>query len=141
VHKSLHTTMGKRSTPQTVNDITAYLQTLPPPPPLQPALDDPDDKAQLSRGEALFQRLGCVDCHVPALGYTSDSAYDVGLRDEKRMSKFNPPSLRGVSQGYSFFHDGRATQLKDVFVTHRHPHGEALPDDELADLLRFLSSL
>ena len=52
-----------------------------------------------------------------------------------------PPSLRGVSQGYSFFHDGRAKKLEDVFVTHRHPHGDAIPADQLADLLRFLSSL
>ncbi|MCI0361306.1 MAG: hypothetical protein L0211_22720 [Planctomycetaceae bacterium] len=146
VFQSLKTTMGKQSTPQIVNDITAFVQTLPPPPPLKPALDDPadddpDDKAQLSRGEVLFQSLGCADCHVPAQGYTSDATYDVGLRDEKRMTRFNPPSLRGVSQGYSFFHDGRATKLEDVFVTHRHPHGEALPDDQLADLLRYLSSL
>jgi len=141
VHNSLQTTMGKQTTPQKVSDITAFLQTLPPPPPLKPATDDPADKAQLARGEALFRGRGCVDCHVPAQGYTSDATYDVGLRDEKRMTKFNPPSLRGVSQGYSFFHDGRATRLEDVFVTHRHPHGDALPDDQLADLLRFLSSL
>jgi len=141
VHNSLQTTMGKQTTPQKVSDITAFLQTLPPPPPLKPATDDPEDKAQLARGEALFRARGCVECHVPALGYTSDAAYDVGLRDEKRMTKFNPPSLRGVSQGYSFFHDGRATRLEDVFVTHRHPHGDAIPDDQLADLLRFLSSL
>ena len=141
VLESLQQTMGKRSTLQKVNDITAFLQTLPPPPPLKPALDDPADKVQLTRGEALFERLGCVDCHVPALGFTSDATYDVGLRDEQGMTKFNPPSLRGVSQGYSFFHDGRATKLEDVFVTHRHPYGEVLPDDDLADLLRFLSSL
>jgi len=141
VHNSLQTTMGKQTTPQKVSDITAFLQTLPPPPPRRPATDDPADKGQLARGEALFRGRGCVDCHVPALGYTSDAAYDVGLRDEKRMTKFNPPSLRGVSQGYSFFHDGRATKLEDVFVTHRHPHGDAIPDDQLADLLRFLSSL
>jgi len=141
VFKSLKTTLGKQSTPQIVSDITAFLQTLPPPPPRRPATDDPADQAQLSRGEALFQSLGCVDCHVPAQGYTSDGTYDVGLRDEKRMTKFNPPSLRGVSQGYSFFHDGRAARLEDVFVTHRHPHGDDLPADQLADLLRFLSSL
>ena len=141
VHNSLQTTMGKQTTPQKVSDITAFLQTLPPPPPLRPASDDPADKDQLARGEALFRARGCVDCHVPAQGYTSDAAYDVGLRDEKRMTKFNPPSLRGVSQGYSFFHDGRATKLEDVFLTHRHPHGDAIPDDQLADLLRFLSSL
>ncbi len=141
VLNSLQTTMGKKTTPQKVSDIAAFLHTLPPPPPLQPATDDPADKAQLARGEALFGRLGCVECHEPALGYTSDATYDVGLADEKSMTKFNPPSLRGVSQGYSFFHDGRATTLEDVFVTHGHPHGESLPADELADLLRFLSSL
>ena len=139
--QSVQKTMGKKTTPQKVSDIAAFLQTLPPPPPLKPATDDEDDKAQIARGEALFGRLGCVECHVPARGYTSDATYDVGLRDEKEMTKFNPPSLRGVSQGYSFFHDGRATQLEDVFVTHRHPHGDAMPADQLADLLRFLSSL
>lgn len=141
VLQSLQKTMGKKTTPQKVNDITAFVQTLPPPPPLQPAADNPADIAQFTRGEALFRNLGCVDCHVPDLGYTSDRTYDAGLRDEKRMTRFNPPSLRGVSQGYSFFHDGRATKLEDVFVTHLHPHGEAIPDDQLADLLRFLSSL
>jgi YVTN family beta-propeller protein len=141
VFQSLKTTMGKQSTPQIVSDITAFLQTLPPPPPLRPAVDEPADIAQLSRGETLFRGLGCVDCHVPAHGYTSDETYDVGLRDEKRMTRFNPPSLRGVSQGYSFFHDGRANRLEEVLVTHRHPDGQALPDDQVADLLRFLSSL
>ena len=141
VLKSLQTTMGKRSSLQKAKDIMAFIQTLAPPPPLKPASDDPADKAQLARGEALFHGLGCVDCHVPALGYTSDATYDIGLRDENGMTEFNPPSLRGVSQGYSFFHDGRSTKLEDVFVTHRHPYGEVLPDDELADLLRFLSSL
>ena len=141
VLQSLQKTMGKKTTPQKVNDITAFVQTLPPPPPLKPASDDPADKEQLTRGEAVFRSLGCVDCHDPERGYTSDATYDVGLRDEKRMTRFNPPSLRGVSQGYSFFHDGRATKLEDVFSTHGHPHGEAIPDDQLADLLRYLSSL
>jgi cytochrome c peroxidase len=147
VFQSLKTTMGKQSNPQITSDIAAYLQTLrAAPPPLQPASDDPGDedsadKVQLRRGEALFERRGCVKCHVPASGYTSDATYDVGLRDEKGMTKFNPPSLRGVSQGYSFFHDGRAKTLEDVLITHRHPHGEALPAEDLADLLRFLRSL
>lgn len=57
------------------------------------------------------------------------------------MTRFNPLSLRDVSQGYSFFRNGRATRLEDVFVIHGRPHGEALPTDPLAALLRFLSSL
>jgi mono/diheme cytochrome c family protein len=141
VRKSLETTLGhKHTTPQEVNDITAFLQTLPPPPPLEPATDDPADQAQLSRGEVLFHDLGCVNCHFPP-HYTSPGAYDVGLRDEKGMKKFNPPSLRGVSQGYSFFHDGRAKQLEEVFTEHGHQLERALADEQLADLLRFLRSL
>jgi mono/diheme cytochrome c family protein len=141
VLQSVQKTMGKKTNPQTVSDIAAFVQTLPPPPPLMPASDDPADLAKIARSEALFGRLGCVECHKPAQSYTSDATYDVGLRDEKEMTKFNPPSLRGVSQGYSFFHDGRTETLEDVLITHRHPHGDELPEDQLADLVRFLKSL
>jgi len=78
---------------------------------------------------------------VPPLTYTSPGTYDVGLRDEKGLDKFNRPSLRGVSQGYSFFHDGRAKKLEEVFTVHGHQLNWALADDELGDLLRFLRSL
>lgn len=141
VVKSLETTMGKPTNPQVVNDLTAYIQSLPPPPPRKPATNDLDDKAQLARGEILFRSRGCLKCHVPELGYTSDAVYDVGLKDEKGRAKFNPPSLRGVGHGYSFFHDGRATQLEDVFLTHLHPDGEELPAADVADLVRYLNSL
>lgn len=142
VRKSLETTMhAKNVTPQQIDDITAFLHTLPPPPPLQPATDEPADKAQLARGQTLFGLLGCAKCHVPPLTYTSPEAYDVGLADEKGQRKFNPPSLRGVSQGYSFFHDGRAKKLEDVFTVHGHQLERPLEKAELADLLRFLRSL
>jgi cytochrome c peroxidase len=142
VRKSLETTMHAASfTQQQVGDIAAFLHTLEPPPPLEPANDDPFDKAQLARGLALFQNLNCGKCHVAPLTYTSSDAFDVGLSDEQGLTKFNPPSLRGVSQGYTFFHDGRAKSLADVFTTHGHMLDRALTDNELADLLRFLRSL
>jgi mono/diheme cytochrome c family protein len=142
VRKSLETTLhAKDFTPDQVGDIVAYLHTLEPPPPLQPASHDPEDKKQLAQGESLFQNLGCAKCHVPPLTYTSPEAYDVGLADEKGLTKFNPPSLRGVSQGYTLFHDGRAKSLGEVFTVHGHMLDRALSDAELADLLRFLSSL
>ncbi len=142
VKKSLETTMHVRDfTPQQVIDINAFLHTLAAPPPLQPATDDPADHAQLSRGQSLFRDLGCVKCHIPQFTYTSPDVYDVGLTDEKGLSKFNPPSLLGVSQGYSFFHDGRAKSLEEVFTVHGHQLDRALADGELADLLRFLLGL
>jgi cytochrome c peroxidase len=141
VQKSLENTMhAPKFTPQDVLDITAFLHTLPPPPPLQPATKAPKDQ-QLARGEALFGKLGCAECHVPPLTYTSPEVFDVGLEDEKGLKKFNPPSLRGVSQGYSFFHDGRAKTLEAVFTEHAHQLDRPLEKGELADLLRFLRSL
>ena len=142
VRSSLETTMHVRNaTAEQVGDITAFLHTLKPPPPLEPATDDPDDQAKLARGKALFGTLGCAKCHVPPLTYTSSDTYDVGLTDEAGMSKFNPPSLRGVSQGYSFFHDGRAKTLEEVFTVHGHQLDRDLSAKALADLLRFLRSL
>lgn len=142
VRKSLETTMhAKEFTQQQVGDLVAYLHTLEPPPPLEPATDDSADQEKLTRGEMLFQNLGCTKCHVPPLTFTSPDAYDVGLIDEKGLAKFNPPSLRGVSQGYTFFHDGRAKSLGEVFTVHGHMLDRALSDNELADLLRFLRSL
>ena len=65
----------------------------------------------------------------------------MGLADEKGLSKYNPPSLLGVGQGYSFFHDGRAKTLEEVFTIHGHQLSRELSNFELADLLRFLRSL
>ena len=142
VQKSLENTMhAPKFSPQDVLDITAFLHTLPPPPPLEPATKAPKDIEQLARGETLFGKLGCAKCHVPPLTYTSPEVYDVGLEDEKGLKKFNPPSLRGVSQGYNFFHDGRAKTLEAVFTEHAHQLDRPLEKSELADLLRFLRSL
>jgi mono/diheme cytochrome c family protein len=142
VRSSIENTMRvKNYTTQQIADITAYLHTLPPPPPLEPATDDPADKEKLARGKELFNNLGCAKCHIPPLTYTSPDTYDVGLEDEKGLKKFNPPSLRGVSQGYSFFHDGRAKTLEGVFTIHGHQLDRDLEKNELADLLRFLGSL
>jgi cytochrome c peroxidase len=73
--------------------------------------------------------------------YTSHKSYDVGLTDEVGNREFNPPSLRGVSQGGPYFHDGRAATLADIFTRYRHQLNAQLPEHELADLLQFLRSL
>jgi hypothetical protein len=75
------------------------------------------------------------------LTYTSHEAYDVGFADERGHRRFNPPSLRGVGQGYRFLHDNRAATLEEVFSKFRHKVGDGLAPAELTDLLRFLRSL
>jgi hypothetical protein len=65
----------------------------------------------------------------------------VGLADERGLRRFNPPSLRGVGQGYRFLHDNRAATLEEVFTKFHHKVGKATSPADLAYLLRFLRSL
>jgi hypothetical protein len=142
VFKSLKDTMhAPEIKPADVDDIVSFLHTLPPVPPLKPVPQGEEDRAQVARGEKIFQREYCGSCHVPPLTFTSHAVYDVGLADEKGLRKFNPPSLRGVGRLKKLFHDNRASSLRDVFETHGHQLVEPLPTKELEDLVRYLESL
>jgi YVTN family beta-propeller protein len=120
-------------------DIVAFLHTLRAPPPLMPP-EPGADAEQVARGEAVFRSHGCAACHVPPLTYTSDAVYDVGLSDESGLTKFNPPTLRGVSHRRRLLHDLRAGSLEEVFTEHDHM-AQDLDEQELTDLVRFLQSL
>jgi DNA-binding beta-propeller fold protein YncE/mono/diheme cytochrome c family protein len=142
VRHSLEQTMhGAGVTGEQVNDIVSFLHTLPPPPPLEPFTTGPADRAQVERGRRIFHERGCVRCHIPPLTYTSHGTFDVGFADEKGLKSFNPPSLRGVGQGYGFLHDNRAKELQQVFTEFHHKVGADTPVEDVADLLRFLRSL
>lgn len=142
VHKSIVDTMqGQVTSPEIVRDIVAFLHTLPPPPPRTPAISDELDLQSWTQGRELFLKLGCQTCHIPPLIYASHESFDVGLRDERGMTRFNPPSLRGVGQGRRFFHHNRASSLEDVFSKFNHPGDTILTDRECMDLVRYLNSL
>ena len=120
VRKSVLTTMdGPKPSEEQVLDLAAYLVSLPPPPPVAALHEE-----AARRGRQVFEKQGCAGCHPPP-AYTSSKTYDVGLADETGRRHFNPPSLRGVAHGRSFFHDGRArtleahTQAASVCVTRR----------------------
>jgi mono/diheme cytochrome c family protein len=122
VHQSLSTTLhGPQPEAGPVDDLTAYLATLAPPPPRRRP-DDPD----VRRGERVFRARRCDSCHVPPL-YTSPAARDVGLEDGAAgHRRFNPPSLRGVARTAPYLHDGRAATLGAVLDVHsprRWPRG------------------
>ncbi|QDU40540.1 Cytochrome c551 peroxidase precursor [Maioricimonas rarisocia] len=119
-----------------VADLTTFLETLELPdlPPLE------DDSESVARGREVFAQAGCAECHAGP-DYTSADAYDVGLIDEQGRSRFNPPSLRGVSLRSAWLHDARATTLESIFVEHGHPRAGAVDQADLADLLAFLRSL
>ena len=125
-----------RPTERQVADLTAYLRTLNPPP---ASHRGPPGEA-VRHGKSVFESAGCVRCHA-APTYTTPRTYEVGLEDELGKTAFNPPSLRGVGQGIAFFHDGRATNLEEVFTRHRHQVPVELARKDLDDLLAFLRTL
>ena len=140
VRKSILTTMhGPKPSGQQVADLAAYLCTLTVPPSRARLLRH-EDVTAIARGREVFNKQACNHCHAPP-EYTSKKSYDVGLRDEVGNTHFNPPSLRGMSQGGPYFHDGRAATLAEVFVRFRHQLKTDLSNQELHDLLHFLDSL
>jgi mono/diheme cytochrome c family protein len=140
VRQSIRSTMqGRRITDEQVQDLTAYLKSLTPPPAVAKVRGTTDADA-IQRGQRVFERQKCATCHT-APTYTSQSAYDVGLHDEAGEKHFNPPSLRGVSQGGPYFHDNRADTLDEVFTHGRHKLTDQVSTEELRDLLHFLRSL
>jgi mono/diheme cytochrome c family protein len=139
VRTSITSTMlGEPPPDAQVAAITAYLLGLPPPPALGPLAGD--DPAAVARGREVFHARGCGECHVGA-ELTSREAYDVGLADTAGNRRFNPPSLRGVSQGGPYLHDNRAATLEAVFSEARHQVPDGLPPDELRDLVYYLRIL
>ncbi len=141
IRKSVEITMQGPSPPEDdVIAIQQFFYTLEPPPGLAVARGQVDRQAA-ARGKKLFVALNCADCHRPTLSYTTPDSYDVGLQDQSGSTQFNPPSLRGVSHRHSFFHDGRAKSLRDLFEKYEHNLQRRLSGKQLSDLVSFLETL
>ena len=122
-----------------VEAIAAFIKTLPAPPGINVARGtvDPD---QVASGLRLFNQLNCSDCHSGS-SFTSPEVFDVGLADEQSNTKFNPPSLLGVSQRGPYFHDGRSKTLREVLTKFKHQISRDLTSKEVEALLAFLRSI
>jgi YVTN family beta-propeller protein len=140
IRNSVGQTMrGPAPTAQQVDDMVSFLRTLTPAPPREPVPDITSDES-FKRGRDLFAEQSCGRCHV-APTFTSPKSYQVGITDEAGQNAFNPPSLRGVSQGAPYFHDGRAATLEDVFVRFKHQLTRDFSRQEVNDLMRYLRSV
>jgi len=145
VRQSLATTMrnGDRkvglATHLDEEALVTYLFSLPLPPPLSAAREEPLNP-QVLLGKLLFTKLGCNECHRAPL-FTSPDEYDVGFEDESGERKFNPPTLHGVSQRDHFFHDGSAETLEEVLDTAGHPDGGGLTSRQITRLVAYLRTL
>lgn len=136
IEATLESTMhhhGEKFSPQEVEDLVAFLESLPSPPQLEKT-------SAAKRGRALFLELNCAKCHSGDT-FTSIDAFEVGVRDEDGNTEFNPPSLLGVRYQNSFFHDGRFPSLESVFEIGKHQLDRNLSPTQLQDLTEYLRSL
>ncbi|MFO0631403.1 MAG: di-heme oxidoredictase family protein [Nannocystaceae bacterium] len=114
-----------------------------------PARLDPDSDDGLARGQALFDEVGCGDCHVPALHtradwpiaavadidapiYTDLLLHDMGdaLADGLQDGDAGPRDWRtapliGLRHLRSYLHDGRAATIDEAVRAHGDPQSEA----------------
>ena len=130
--------------PETVSTaIDAYLKSMTPVP--SPRLIRGRLSRAARRGERVFKKAGCADCH-PAPLFTNLKSYDFGMgKDLDKDKAFDTPSLVEVWRTAPYLHDGRAATLPEV-LTQFNPkdqHGvtSKLSREELADLVEYVLSL
>ncbi|MEM1294416.1 MAG: cytochrome c peroxidase [Verrucomicrobiota bacterium] len=136
IEATLESTMhhnGGGFTAQQVEDLVAFLKSLPSPPRFEVT-------SAANRGKLLFRELNCVRCHS-GTAFTRNDAFEVGVRDEDGNTEFNPPSLLGIRYQRSFFHDGRFTSLESIFTEGNHQLDRPLTSNQLRDLTEYLRSL
>jgi CxxC motif-containing protein (DUF1111 family) len=138
--------------PAFIDAISFYIENLAPPTPT----------AEVPEGEAVFEEVGCANCHIPTLEgedgpvhLYSDLLLHAVLKEGElgipngmaTEHHFRTSPLWGISETAPYMHDGRASTLEDAIEAH---HGEAEASREAyqglsaADrekLLEFLGSL
>jgi YVTN family beta-propeller protein len=127
--------------------VRAYLRAAEPIPSPWHRLADGSPDLQAQRGEDVFRKAGCAECH-PAPLYTNMRMYDVGTqsnRDFEQHNVFDTPTLIEMYRTGPFLHDGRAASLREVLTVYnpedRHGRTSHLTDAEIDDLVAFLMSL
>ncbi len=123
--------------------IDEYLKSLKPVP--SPLLVNGRMGDSARRGEKVFRKAGCADCHPSPL-FTSLKPYDVGTGTDLDKDKaYDTPTLVECWRTAPYLVDGRAATIKDVLTTFnkgdRHGTTSGLTEQELADLEAYILSL
>jgi mono/diheme cytochrome c family protein len=123
--------------------IDAYLKSMKPIP--NPRLVAGELGAAVERGAAVFERAGCDACHTGPL-YTDLMLHDLGLgRGQDVARPMDTPTLIEVWRSAPYLYDGRAPDLRALFVEHNgddsHGRTSSLSEQEIEDLVVYLLSL
>lgn len=135
-------------TQQDITDTIAYIKSLTPEKsPYRTADGKLTEKAL--RGKTIFndEKVACAHCHSGDL-YTSQKRFNVathGGLDHAEEVAFDTPSLVEVWRTAPYLHDGRATNLHELFTkfnpSDKHGVTSHLTKEQLDDLVEYLQSL
>ncbi len=120
--------------------IDIYLKSLRPVP--SPYLVNNRLSRSARRGQRLFEREGCADCHPSPL-YNDLKSYKLGYVGSSidKGRKFENATLIEVWRTAPYLHDGSAVTMDDLIRIHN-PYGTSeLTDEERADLAEYVLSL
>jgi YVTN family beta-propeller protein len=94
------------------------------------------------RGRELYNgKFGCNHCH-PAPFYADLLSHDVGTRNTwDQGNEFDTPTLIECWRTGPYLHDGRYSTLREIFTDGYHGIYIAATDQEIEDLIAFISSL
>lgn len=139
VARSFRETQHYPLTGEQTREVIGFLFQLKPPPASRAATERAAAQSTLAQGEQAFANH-CAACHVAPLTFTTNGTFNVGLRDEQGVERFNPPSLRGVGQRSRFFHDGHARSLEAAVLESDHPPGLSLDIETLRAIIVYVES-
>jgi YVTN family beta-propeller protein len=128
--------------PSDVDDLVAYAQSLQP----EPNPNVAGLGASIQRGKAIFEgKAGCALCH-PAPYFTDQKMHNVGLLTENEPDgRYDTPSLIECYRTAPYYHDGRASTIKEALIQHnpadQHGHTKDLTPQEVDDLVAYVLSL
>jgi len=119
-----------------------YLKSMNPAP--SPRLVNGQLSESAGRGEKVFRKAGCAQCHPPPL-FTDLHPYDVGTGEGLDKGKaFDTPTLIENWRTAPYLYDGRAVTMEDVLTKYnmgdRHGITSNLNKEEIADLAEYILS-
>jgi cytochrome c peroxidase len=129
---------------EVAESMDAYLKSLRPVP--SPYLVNGRLSPAAERGQKVFQRAGCAECHPPGL-FTDLNHYDVGTLGPYDAPKdaFDTPTLVEIWRTAPYLHDGSAATLNEVVTTRNegdlHGKTSTLSSQEIDELCEYLLSL
>jgi cytochrome c peroxidase len=119
--------------------VDAYLSSLTPV--ASPYLKNGKLSKSAKSGKVIFDRVSCAHCHSGSY-FTNLKKYEMGIKDTyDKQNSWDTPTLIELWRTAPYLHSGKYADLKDVFKIEQHGIEEPLPEQDIKDLVEYISSL